>query len=650
MSHSIDTLLAEQSAQVATIEVALRMANVAYVKTNPGPGEYSSVVSALAAISTNSVSSPWLVMVGPGVYTETAITMKPYVHVMGSGDEITRLIASSTTGTFITAADNASISRCLISGASGVGGIGISYSGTTGTDSTPFTVTSCRLGAHETLARVSASSAALQMTFFDCRIGGPYTFSNGFLATTSGAGTARIQLMGCTTNGTNTNTINYIGNATGAGCEIIVNACQFRSTTLTTGVGFRCDTGGGLRMSSLNIRNFATGISVPNTGAAPVIRCNSILIQDCTADINIAHPSCTGSFNGVANSDNITNASGVTLQFQDPDYGSVCNNITDIRGFRTQNNQITVANVTTTLVASSPYTMVLSGTVTGQIMKMPDATTVKLGHRLEFWNKATVSFDIQNNAGTLLMTVPPNDIIRAVCNNISTAAGTWLFEIIEPSTTSLSASHYFDDFMNSDGGSDNGFLSWSTDFTGTGADLIPQNAEANKPGIFQLFTGTTATGGTSMDLGTNSMVFATANTVTWKSGVRVPTLSTAAQEFAVYFGISDSVVTGTPTNGIWFSYVRGTTTLWRCTTSNGGTTTNTNSATTVTAGSWVNFEIVVNGTSSVVFKINGAIVATHTTNITTNPIGPMYKIFKSAGTTGRGFDVDYFDMLHTFTR
>lgn len=664
MSNFIqDTIQSETSLQNNGIEAALRMGNVAYVKTNPGPGEFSSVVSALASISTNAVSSPWLVMVGPGVYTEAAITMKSYVHVMGSGDEITRLIASSTTGTFITAADNSSISKCLISGATGSGGIGIQYSGTTGSDSTPFTVTSCRLGAHETIAKVSSSTAALQMTFMDCRIGGPYTFSNGFFATTSGAGTAKIQLMGCTTNGTNTNTINYIGYASGAGCEIIVNACQFRSTAVTTGAGFRCDTGGGLRMSSLNIRNFATGIDVPNTGAAPVLNCSAILIQNCTADINIAHTGCTGSFLGVSTSSKITNsAAGVQLFYQDPTYGAVCNGVTDITGFRTQKGTTTTSNSTLSLVASSAMCQEFTGSTSGQIVKLPDATTLQVGHRFEIWNSSSALITVNDNGSNNLSGQSANSKLTLVCKDGSTAAGIWLseFDDLNSAFNLSTTASFIDDFIagTSVGVSTLGSLRWAMFSTGTGAAITqPSNQIDNT----HIGVGNLAVGAVSA---ISSLVLANiqigGGQLIYETLVRVGALGTGTQNYVMQFGLvsGNEQSTSDATDGIIFEYSQAASTQWRCRTTAASTSTNTLSGVTVAANSWYKLKFIINpAASQVQFYISAAgggnptLVATTSTNIpaTSTALEPIYKIRKTVGTTVVSYDVDYFQMQINLT-
>ena len=53
-------------------------------------GDYSDPVAALAGIIDASASNPYLIVIAPGVYTVTsALVMKPWVDIAGSGQEVT---------------------------------------------------------------------------------------------------------------------------------------------------------------------------------------------------------------------------------------------------------------------------------------------------------------------------------------------------------------------------------------------------------------------------------------------------------------------------------------------------------------------------------------------------------------------------------
>jgi hypothetical protein len=58
-------------------------------------GDYTSVQAAINSITDAAADSPYLVWVAPGVYSET-VTMKPYVHLQGAGQEATIITSTAS--------------------------------------------------------------------------------------------------------------------------------------------------------------------------------------------------------------------------------------------------------------------------------------------------------------------------------------------------------------------------------------------------------------------------------------------------------------------------------------------------------------------------------------------------------------------------
>jgi hypothetical protein len=60
-------------------------------------GDYTSVQTAIDSVADAAAGNPYLVWVAPGVYSET-VTMKPYVHLQGAGQEATVITSAASSG------------------------------------------------------------------------------------------------------------------------------------------------------------------------------------------------------------------------------------------------------------------------------------------------------------------------------------------------------------------------------------------------------------------------------------------------------------------------------------------------------------------------------------------------------------------------
>ena len=193
-------------------------------------------------------------------------------------------------------------------------------------------------------------------------------------------------------------------------------------------------------------------------------------------------------------------------------------------------------------------------------------------------------------------------------------------------------------------------LAWNGSVSGTGSARTTASAfsaSENTVGMVGCFTGTTTTGRASNYDGDEGLWFA--NGWTWMLETRacVDTLADATNDYAVYLGFCDNnAAAGEPTDGAYFKYVRSVTgTFWVCTTASNGTRTATTTAVAPANLIMQVFRVDVNEAgTSVEFRIDGTLVATHTTNIpsaSARSTGIGQKIQKSAGTTSRTLYIDY---------
>lgn len=106
----------------------------------------------------------------------------------------------------------------------------------------------------------------------------------------------------------------------------------------------------------------------------------------------------------------------------------------DANSFRSGFTSTATSASTLTLTTTSAMVQAFTGVTPGQIVKMPDATTLTVptgnigGYRYEIWNQTNNTIVVQDNAGGTLITVQSNQCSIIVCSSNSTAAGTWIIQ------------------------------------------------------------------------------------------------------------------------------------------------------------------------------------------------------------------------------
>lgn len=170
-------------------------------------------------------------------------------------------------------------------------------------------------------------------------------------------------------------------------------------------------------------------------------------------------------------------------------------------------------------------------------------------------------------------------------------------------------------------------------------------SDVSQRGISRLTSGTSSASAYALLVShDNSFGFGSTTYSIDVKDITIGTLNSASDSSAYMIGWFDALFTnGNPADGAYIAYVQ-TEANWRCVTISNGTQTVTSSTVPVGTGyaNSIDIEIRANSTS-VEFYINGAIQATHTTNIPTGTARTFsmgYGIRKKLGTGQRTFDID----------
>jgi hypothetical protein len=190
--------------------------------------------------------------------------------------------------------------------------------------------------------------------------------------------------------------------------------------------------------------------------------------------------------------------------------------------------------------------------------------------------------------------------------------------------------------------------------TGTAAVVNWGTGAGSRVGILQCDTGTTTTGVVAVYTASGGLALGSGR-FRFRSDINVPLASDGTETFTVRAGLSDAFsVGGSGIDGVFFRYSHSVNSgNWVCVTRSNSVETLTNTAVAgVHATAYSVLEIEVNAAgNSVLFYIDGVLVATHVANIPTGAgreLGISVHILKSAGTTSRSLNVDL--MAHRYER
>lgn len=389
---------------------------------------YLTICKALSVITDNDHTTRYIIEVGPGEFVEDTITMKQYVSIKGSDTQSTAIKVDTPTKKVVIGSVNCSIYNLTVSDASGAGGVGVFCQNVTGAYGEPFMAFNCIFLNNETHIKVDGTVGTIGVQVNFCRLD-PF-FTNGIVCTASGGYEAYLYLSNLSLFHRGLAVGNFLYLA-GTGVKAFFNSVSCTNVS-DSGTGVRLRDGAILVATASAFEGFDKGLWIEDVGAPCSIFGDFKLIDNITYDIQIDPSTAWGNITGVATLAKVLNnaSQAMSLNYVDPVTGDFnISRILSTRGFATNLTEIVTANQTTQMTSFDAHAYILTGSTAGQILKLPNATTLRVGHQFWILNESSVNVAIQNYDGTLLETLAPESNTKKALRDNSTTAGVWTISL-----------------------------------------------------------------------------------------------------------------------------------------------------------------------------------------------------------------------------
>lgn len=262
-----------------------------------GPNEFNSINAALNSITDNSPTNRYSIKVGPGVFIEDTIYLKPYVAITGESPLSSVIQARVNAQNIIVGCDSAIIENLYLTGATAAG-----FSAITMNNPGVFRANFCRFGNNYCLFKQN-STAPLTATLIEhCSIDITSTFSIGFDITDDGTHQSLVVINRFTYIVQSYINLQTFAKIYGTNTAVIADDMNITSNTPQGGAGgatgFSIYNGAKLRLEGSTLGGFSYGLDLPNTGAGPEILLSSTYETRNYVDARVLNPNAFGSING----------------------------------------------------------------------------------------------------------------------------------------------------------------------------------------------------------------------------------------------------------------------------------------------------------------------------------------------------------------
>lgn len=307
---------AEIAADLATHEAnssAHNLGSKAGVKgnvlvTNPVgtlSGQYATITAALASITNSDTDNRYVIECSSAAFVEpdtVDLSAHPYVSVVGSSINTTTISCSQTGKHIFKIGEYNEISFLTIAGSTtGFAGVYASNSGYF-SQLHKMSFNSCDIG-------ILIENTTVDTEFYGEYIDFSGVFSHGIKIVNSGAGSLFVNAENCYSFSESGLVSSYHIEGANAKFELATSGNQSNGT----GVGVTYHSGAQVNVIGGYFRVFGTGISCPNTGATPIGFFMGVRLELNTTDVNIAHITAQGFFDGAADNPVISVNPGATF-------------------------------------------------------------------------------------------------------------------------------------------------------------------------------------------------------------------------------------------------------------------------------------------------------------------------------------------------
>ena len=350
---------------------------------------------------------------------------------------------------------------------------------------------------------------------------GTNALTNGSIVVPSGmsiSATGTGTIIATNTPGSTSGTSILYGNGSGGFSNVTIG------TGLTFSSGTLASTASGGTVTSVGTTGTVNGITL--TGG-PITSTGNITLGGTLSGVSLT-TQVSGTLPVANGGTGVTSSSGAnSVVLRDSNSNASVNNL--FEGFTI----VTASGTTVTLTVASAENFVINGSG-GQIIKLPDATTLSNGTDFIFNNnQSSGTVTIQNNSATTVCTLQSGSYIIVTLLSNSTAAGTWDYHNVAPSNASWSTNT----------------LSWAGSFT---------NGTWNGNAIGALYGGTGTTGltGYVYGNGTSAMTASTTIPTTALSGTVTnaqlanSAITIAGTSTSLGGSISQDTITGLSATGL----------------------------------------------------------------------------------------------------